>query len=69
MEILLASGAVGCCKFYNIMQFPFLSYLNATKIDAEVVVMQLSFLSVKKALLGGGKKRETKCSAAARIVA
>jgi hypothetical protein len=42
------------------MQFPFLSYLNATKIDAELVVKQLSFLSVKKALLGGGgveKKR------------
>jgi hypothetical protein len=52
------------------MQFPFLSYLNATKIDAELVVRQLSFLSVKKALLGGGwKKRGTKCSAAARIVA
>jgi hypothetical protein len=39
------------------MQFPFLSYLNATKIDAELVVRQLSFLSVKKALLGGKKKR------------
>jgi len=39
------------------MQFPFLSYLNATKIDAELVVRQLSFLSVKKPLLGEEKKR------------
>jgi len=67
MEILLASGLWVVASFITSCNSHF--SLNATKIDAELVVRQLSFLSVKKALLGWGKKRETKCSAASRIVA